>query len=493
MFKLILAAFLIPLSILAQTTTYTEFYCTGTGTNVNAGSTTNDAALYTSANGDWNTTTSTFTPTDSSTPSSVVAAGDFASITLDASTTGVCVARVVSVAAGVNGAVVLSTTSRSGTAPTTAATGRTLRVGGAWKGPYAAIPHPFNFITFNTTNSIGNAVRVNLKGGYSNVISATISHNLVGPTTFQGYTNVPGDLGKAIIDAAAGAYGVLYIGGHAITVADCIIQNTSSGGGYYGLTLAGNDVALRCVANSMGGNGFHGSGSCLLIECEAYSCAKANSTGSSYGFGNNSGTMTCIRCYAHDNAGTKAAGFGAFVPTFLLNCLSVSNGFSGYYNGTAGLVSLINCDAVGNRTNGFMCLDSGVALVSGVTVENCNFIGNGNYGISLGTKPLLSGYIRNCGFGSGTATNGLGSFDTGATTLGGLYVNNITTYPTNTTPYVNFAGRNYTISGASLAAGRGMGNFTDTGYGIVMAGYPSIGAVGPITNSAAGTVAYPFQ
>jgi len=47
------------------------------GNNVNAGSTTNNTAAYTSTNGNWSTVTNKFTPTDGSTPASSVNVGEF--------------------------------------------------------------------------------------------------------------------------------------------------------------------------------------------------------------------------------------------------------------------------------------------------------------------------------------------------------------------------------------------------------------------------------
>src|SRR4051812_29003552 len=113
---------------------FTEFYCQTTGSNVNAGSTTNNSAAYTATNGNWDGT-SLYVPTDGSTPASSVNVGDFASVYIDGATLAVYVARVTVVAAGVNGTITLSTTAVAGTAPTSSATARTIKVGGAWAGP----------------------------------------------------------------------------------------------------------------------------------------------------------------------------------------------------------------------------------------------------------------------------------------------------------------------------------------------------------------------
>jgi hypothetical protein len=188
---------------------FTEFFCKTTGSNLNGGALASgaepaDAAVYTCTNSNWNGT-DTFTPTDGSTPANTVTAGDFASVYLDGATVSVFVARVEAVAAGVNGAITLSGGALGGTAPAAGATGRTIKVGGAWKGPNAAEQFPFNFMTSVMTNGAGLLPRVNLKAGtYS--ITAAINHNTVGGfpgVKFQGYTTTPGDGGRFTIQGPA--------------------------------------------------------------------------------------------------------------------------------------------------------------------------------------------------------------------------------------------------------------------------------------------------
>ena len=58
---------------------YTDFYMQTTGSNLNAGSTTSDAAVYTSTGGNFDGT-SVFTPTDGSTPASSIAVGDYVAL-----------------------------------------------------------------------------------------------------------------------------------------------------------------------------------------------------------------------------------------------------------------------------------------------------------------------------------------------------------------------------------------------------------------------------
>src|SRR3990167_1101940 len=228
---------------------FTEFCCRSGGSNLNGGALASGAepsttAVYTCINSNWDGT-SIFTPTDGSTPASSVTVGDFASVYLDAAAVAVYVSRVTVVAAGVNGAITLSTTAKSGTAPTVGATGRSIKVGGAWKGPNAAEGFPFNFINEACTNSSDNPVRVNFKNDASYSITAAMTHTLIGPTFFQGYTSAFGDLGKATIDGgtSGASYVLLTFSGNGTARCyglDLIFQNNGATGSANGVNW-GND------------------------------------------------------------------------------------------------------------------------------------------------------------------------------------------------------------------------------------------------------------
>src|SRR5437868_12025449 len=102
-----------------------------TGSDLNAGSTTADAAVYTSTAGNFDGT-SIFTPTDGSTPASSIAVNDYVSLSNTGDTVARCVAQVTAVGAGVNGTVTVSTTIKYGTVPTSNSGSRALKAGGAW-------------------------------------------------------------------------------------------------------------------------------------------------------------------------------------------------------------------------------------------------------------------------------------------------------------------------------------------------------------------------
>jgi hypothetical protein len=180
---------------------FTEFYCRSGGSNMNGGGLStgaepSTAAAYSATNGGWSSTTGVFTPT-SGNPSLSVTVGDFANVFTDGSTTPVFIGRVTAVNSTT---VTVSTTAKSGTAPTTAGTGISINVGGAWKGPNGAVGFPYGFITNALTDSSTNRPRVNFKNDQTYSITAAMTHANNGPAKFQGYTTSAGDGGKATVD-----------------------------------------------------------------------------------------------------------------------------------------------------------------------------------------------------------------------------------------------------------------------------------------------------
>src|SRR5262252_6884091 len=95
---------------------FTEFYCQSGGDNLNAGSTTGNTAVYTSANGNWNGST-IFTVQDGTNPSASIAVGDFVSVYANGSTQTGFVARVTAVQNATNGTVTITSSAQMGAAP----------------------------------------------------------------------------------------------------------------------------------------------------------------------------------------------------------------------------------------------------------------------------------------------------------------------------------------------------------------------------------------
>lgn len=429
---------------------FTEFYCQSGGDNLNAGSTADNAAIYTATGGDWDSGTGVFTPA-SGDPSATVSVGMFASVYNDgASAPTGFVARVTAVDSTT---ITLSTTVKSGTAPTTSTSNdRTIKVGGAWAGPSGTSGFPFNFIAAATVNTSGDTVRVNFKNNATYSVSAAMTHTLIGPVAFQGYSSTPGDGGKAIIDGGStgASYVVLTVSGSGIawTVFSDFVFSGNGATGNAGLVNGSNDTRtgmFRCVFRNSRGYGYFG---LQANQCEAYGCNASNTTNTA-GFTAQSGGANYTKCVSHDNAGSNSAGFYTQAnSTTFIKCLSYNNGGAGFrINNVTGWL-LSHCDAYANGSHGIEQLSQkGVGFI-----ENCNLVANGGYGISLVGAGLF-GTILNCGFGSGTKVNASGA-TSGVTDM---TVEGSVTYAADVTPWNAPDSDDFTLV---LAAARGAGNGT---------------------------------
>lgn len=227
-----------------------DFYMQTTGDDLNSGSDTNDAAAYTSTGGNFDGT-SVFTPTDGSTPASSISAGDYVSLYNTGDTAIRCLAKVVSVAAGVNGAVTIDTTIKYGTVPTSNSGSRNLRKGGAWASlAICGGSTPFG------TGTIPQSTRINIKlGTYANT-STVRTFGAAGTAVFsmilEGYKTSPGDMRTQPNGTARVAgtdiplftwttTGSFTCSGAAITLANVAVQTANSG---TGLAMSG---AASCM------------------------------------------------------------------------------------------------------------------------------------------------------------------------------------------------------------------------------------------------------
>lgn len=476
------------LSLLAWTaqaaTSYTEFYCNAsTGSNTNAGGTTG-AATYSSVNGNWDGT-SVFIPTDGSNPVSAgVVTNTFASVYNDGAAVAVYIVRIDAVTNAANGGIVMSTTAKAGTAPTSSATGRSVTVGGVWKGPNGSSGFPFGFATAVLTNAASNTPRVNFKNNAQYNITASMADAVVGPIVWQGYSTNPGDGGRATIDGGTSgtSYVLLAITGANNDFIDLIFQNNGASGSSAGVSLGAiKNNMLRCVVNSVRGHGISATaGSHALVECEAYACNQSN-TATVVGI-NTSGGVIMDRCISHDNVGSNSSGFILATSCYALHCIAESNGAKGFLVNATGNSALINCDAYNNTGDGIDFTASGS---TGVFVENCNLIKNGGAGIdsSGGVTTNRLGFIINCAFGAGTQANGTNII----ATLQGVQQIGTVTYANDVTPWVDPANGDFRINLAA-AEGTGRGAFTQTAasYSGSIA-YPDIGAVQRTSVQSGGT------
>lgn len=459
--------------------TYVEFYVQPTGSNLNSGDTSTDAADVTSVNGDWGNAAANRFTAASGTPFSAVTTDDYASVYLDAASVTAYVAKVTAVGGG--GAYIeLSATINAGTAPASGATGRSCKVGGAWAGPNGASGFPFNFAEDDLTGASLDAVRVNFKGDGNNAtadysVSAAMSHSLNGPLHFSGYTTTPGDGGFAVIDGGTSGtyYDLLTITESEVPSAvvvgfhNLIFQNHGgTGTRQQGIYINGSQTHwYRCVFREFSGSGFRSVNRVSLVSCEAYNCGKTNNSEAAIDLSGDS--SNAFYTIAHDNAGSTTSGFRLASAAHALHCISESNGSHGFTVNGLESGSLQHCDAYNNGGSG---IHIDTSLTGALVIENCNLIDNAAYGINLNGNTIL-GIVANNGFGAGTAANTSGTINAGK----GIEVTGSVTYDANATPWTDPANGDFSISLAGAKnAGRGQYLYTaGTAYTV---GTPDIGA-----------------
>lgn len=447
---------------------FTEFYCdTATGANINAGDATANGVV-TSTNGAWSTVTNIFTAT-AGTPFSGVSVGDFASLYLDGGTLSVYVARVTAVGGG-GLTLTLSSTAKSGTAPTTAGIGVSCTTGGKWKGPNAAVAFPFGFVQNTMTNAAGDFPRINIKNGTNYAITAVMTHPNVGPIRWQGYTSAAGDGGKATIDGgtSGASYNLLAASCTNNDFVDLIFQNNGASAALAGVSVSGaENNFLRCVVNNVRGNGFASTVTGTLVECEAYACNQAN-TAAFGGFNSSANGANLLRCISHDNVGSNSAGFVVGGSAWF-NCIADTNGGIGFNcTATVGAV-LVGCDSYNNTSDGVRFANASAAFFY---LENCNLVKNGGYGVNGSGAGTRNGSIVNCGFGAGTQVNTSGT----TTGLSALVESGSITYASDVTPWIDPANGDFRVN-LPTAKGAGRGAFTQTAASYAgTVGYPDVGA-----------------
>lgn len=472
---ILLLFFLLPTWVLAA---FTEFYVQTTASNLNAGSTTADAAAQTYAGGTFVRATGVFTVAAGDPASDGVAVGDFASIyTTAGATVATFIARVTARDATT---ITVSLTAIAGATSSVSETAAaaTCKVGGAWDGPAGAVIFPFNFVTAALTNAAGDYPRVNLKNGVTYSVTSTATHSLAGPVTFQGYTTTAGDLGRATLDGGASAITVLTASGANINYVDLIFSNGTGSNGVVSHSGVEN-LFLRCVASSGDRTGFNSAGGTgQYVECEAFANNISNNANGGGFFLQVS--MTLVRCISHDNVNSNGVGYRAATAT-LIRCIADTNAGAGLIFNAVTTISIINCEFYNNALDG---IDLTGASAASVYIENSNFVNNGTggtgYGINSSGSALRNGAIINCGFGAGTEANTTGNI---ATAAASITVIGSVTYADNVTPWTAPSTGNFSISLAAAKA-TGRGAFTETAASYTgTVGYPDIGAA---QSSAAG-------
>jgi hypothetical protein len=476
--RLGLVALLLLLCVGYVEAAFTEFYCDpSNGSNVNSGSTTSASAAYTCTNSNWDGT-SVFTPTDGSTPASTVNVGDFASVYLDGASTAVYVARVTTVAAGVNGAITLSTTAKCGTAPTSGASGRTIKVGGAWKGPNAADGVPLTIISTALTNASGDTPRVNFKNNATYSVSSGITTTGTGPVVLQGYASSVADGGRATIDSSTNAIVTLTLGASfdSSVLADFVFPQTASSGTLNTLSVSSGCIGtqlLRCkfTGSRLEAVAATGDGT-VLSECEFTTWNQSNSS-NRYAVANFSGgNLVLHRCYLHNSSGNaNRHGVQCAQALILSHCIFDTIGGIGVnISGNENNIVILSCDFYNCGSDAIR--NSSTTNINGrsIIIQNCNFVKNNGYAYNGSGTQNVAGFMYNSGFGAGTQANSSGN----TTGLKGIQEIGSVSYASNVTPWNDPTTNDFTIT-LSTAKAAGRGAF-GTGLSNTVA-YPDIGAV----------------
>ena len=462
------------ISVFAQAA-FTEFYCRAAdGSNLNAGSTNAAAASFTYASGSWVASTGVFTVASGNPSSDGVAVGDFASVYPDGSTVGVFVGRVT---ARDTTTITVSLTAKSGTAPTDGTNTRTLKIGGAWKGPNAAEIFPGAFVAGTMTNAAGDVVCVNMKNGTSYAVTASIAHTVAGPVRWEGFTTTAHDGGMAVIDGgvAGASYSLLNTTTSTFNEwVNIIFQNNGLTGCASMVTASGTGRFFRCVFTGSRGNGAAIGVAVFFEECEFYGNNLSN-TANTGGLAGGGSMIFIFKCIFHDNAGSNNLGVaysGGSGIMVIEQCIFDTNGNDGIrMSGLGGIMRISHSDFYNNVGSGIN--SAAGAGTSMLILENCNFVKNGGWGINRSGSSLMVGAFRNLGFGAGTQANVSGNIAAG---ISGVDTINTVNYVADVTPWVDPANGDFRISLAT-AKGTGRGAFTQTAAGYTgTIGYFDVGA-----------------
>lgn len=472
-------------SLPAWAASFTDFYAQTTGSNLNAGSTPFDAADYTYASGTWVASTGVFTvasgnPTtdiNGNTGATGVAVGAFASVYADGSSLTAFVGRVT---ARTSSTITVSLTAVSGSPPADGTSNRTVKIGGAWKGPNNAEQFPYSFIAGTLTDASGNYPYVNLKNGSAYPVTAAMTHSGTGPVWFGGYTTTPRDGGRAVFQGTTGAaYILLTVSATNTTWKDLEWDTNGSTGGNSsspGMTITGaRNLFQRCVWRNMRASGVNAGNVCEFIECEAYNNNKSN-TATFGGFSVANSGARVVRCVSHHNGttGTNSPGFRMDQSVFALECIAHDNFGDGYYSQADQSLTIDNCDAYNNARDGLRLDTASTTLVMKIT--NCLFAKNGGWAVSYNGSSVKFGYIYNLILGSGTWANTSGGINSA---IAPVEISGTVNLPSNTSPWVDAANGNFAQAATVTAlrgAGRGVFYQSTTTPLNVTVGYPGVGA-----------------
>jgi hypothetical protein len=393
---------------------WSDFYMQTTGSDLNAGSTNADAAVYTSTAGNWDGT-SVFTPTDNSIPANSVNVGDWCSIYPTGNTATPYVAQVTAVGAGSNGTITLSTTLKFGSAPTNNSGSRNAKTGGAW----ASLAMLASGNALNT-GTVTQSTRINVKAGtYANTTTAR-TFGMAGaattPLLYRGYKTSIGDQVSSVSGVA---------GTDIPTFTSTTGQFTSSGGNAWFQNIDVNGAVTGSGglwSNTGSNNSFH--------HCRFTNTA-SNANSSAFQCTSTGNAVFLLQCYfSATTTATRSVYFNASVynvlagcytkggaeaiessslPTILYKCILDSPGTDGFK--PASSFFMFECtiyagSATGNGVNQTTVGGNGDVMVN-CYVEGFSAASKAGYNNTSGTNTSTVRLAGNAWFNNTSNTSGI--------------------------------------------------------------------------------------
>jgi hypothetical protein len=355
---------------------WTDFYMQSTGNDLNAGSTNADSAVYTSTGGNFDGT-SVFTPTDGSTPSSLVNVNDWVSLYNTGDTVTRCVAQVTAVGAGVNGTITVSTTVKFGTVPTSNSGSRALKAGGAW----ASLAMTGSSAALNT-GTAPLSTRINVKAGTYAGTSTSRTWGLAGSATVglwvRGYKTSIGDqdtnnLAVAGTDIPSFTFttGQLTFGSLHVTFSNIDIT---------GAAVAGSG---QCILNASGG--------ILTFYGCRFTCTGANANSAAFTISSGGNVNLFLRCWFKATSSATQVVNNAGTYDVFRNCTITGGGIG--INNTTLPCTIAYCvfDSQGSDA---------VKTSSQLYMTNCSVYNPTGNGVNISTISSSGAIITNCYFDS---------------------------------------------------------------------------------------------
>jgi hypothetical protein len=371
---------------------FTHFYVQSGGSNLNAGSTTDNAALFTYAAGTFVRATGVYTVASGNPLTDGVTVGTYASVYTTAGGIATFVAQITARDATTITVDVATLKWGVATSVSETALAATLKVGGAWASEIVLAATGLGTFTAPVST------KINIKQAtYTVVASRTIS--MAGATTapiwFSGYNTTPGDVDADTTNALSkpvlafnSTFALISSGTHQIW-SGISLTGAVSGTVW---THSGTQAQFsRCRSENTSANaaaiGFTPSGANGVF---AYCWWKTPTTATTTGTVSCGATQTFVGCVAE---GGGIAGFNAStnVNTFA-HCVGLNNTGSGFLNST-GNSKFLNCTVYGASADGIKWsgTPAQMAYVIGCLFDTC-----GGIGINNGSGTNTNLVFRSC-------------------------------------------------------------------------------------------------